>query len=167
MKVTKCCCFDVYTGAYIIGILGVIRGIFYLTCLWYMFGLDKIDEKLEEFLLEFDDDDVPVHIAYIGYCVFAGTILFTINYIILLIGLVKKEKTLVQIWLLFEGAINSIVALCLAILMCIGLTISFPIFGPVCAFILLCMGLGCYFWCVVYQIYKDVRDGQGQGYAIE
>ena len=73
-----------------------------------MFELDKIDENLEQLLLQFDNEDIPFYLIYMEYCVFAGTILFTVNYIILLTGLVKKQKILLQIWLLFEGAINSV-----------------------------------------------------------
>ena len=108
MKVTKCCCFDLHTGAYIIAILGIVRGLLYLTCLYYMFGLDKIDENLEQFLHRFGNEDKPFYEVYMVYCVFAGTILFTFNYIILLTGLVKKQKILLQIWLLFEGAMNCV-----------------------------------------------------------
>ena len=108
MKITKCFCFDIHTGSYIIASLGVIRGLFYLTCLWFMFGLDNFEENVENFLIEFDSDKVPIYAPYVVYCISAGAILFTINYFILLLGLVKKEKVFLQIWLLFEGAINSV-----------------------------------------------------------
>ena len=68
-----------------------------------MFG-----EFTEKLLHQFGNEDAPFNEVYMVYCVFAGTILFTFDYIILLTGLVKKQKILLQIWLLFEGAINCV-----------------------------------------------------------
>ena len=73
-----------------------------------MFELNKIDNNLKELLKDFGNENIPFYVVYMVYCIFAGTILFTVNYVILLRGLVKKQKIMLQIWLLFEGAINCV-----------------------------------------------------------
>ena len=101
-----CCCINIRTGAFTIAIFGIIRGLLYFMGLWYLFDLDNSQKKIEQSIHEIDGNISNITPAYVNYCVYAGTILFIFVNLVLLLGLIKNQWILLQIWLIFDGAIG-------------------------------------------------------------
>ena len=63
-------------------------------------------KKIEQSIHEIDGNISNITPAYVNYCVYAGTILFIFVNLVLLLGLIKNQWILLQIWLIFDGAIG-------------------------------------------------------------
>ena len=89
-----CCCFKARTGAYIIGILGIIFGI---SCLAILL--------VDIFATENHSNGVE----YVFYISIGGSIFYTVFQLFLLFGLIKNKPCLIKPWLVvqaFFGALS-------------------------------------------------------------
>jgi len=158
-----CLCIKARTGAYIIGILGIIFGIFSLI---YIF--EKVDNNISN-----------IERLSLIYCSIATTILSTINSCFLLLGLVKNSTILLTTWLIIAG----IGILVFALLFVLELVVSFFLlfFKPfsfmtsivciyliyICLPLLVFLSLAWHFWLVVYRVRNDTKDALAMEYQLE
>jgi len=174
MKITKCCCcLSTRTGAYIIAICGIIRGILYLSYLILLMNAhdwrhEDVQNRFEAILIDLSSDLYKLQHNYLIYCIVIGSIFSMIYHFVLLIGLFDNSSVLILGWLIFEGIIGSVITLLLAL---VGFVIIW-ITGlgghatTILTISVLFFGLGCYFWLVVHQVYKKTKENQETGINI-
>ena len=90
-----CCCFEILRGVYVIAIINCIRGILTLSCLlfWSPHFLEFYHDAFEYVIRRLDHDISYIQTAYILYCLYAITFLFTVNNITLTFGLLKNSSS--------------------------------------------------------------------------